>query len=60
MSSKLLEKTETVHTMEVEREKPGILPAAVVFTPPTMKYKLEERATVAKLLFKLLGNLDED
>jgi hypothetical protein len=55
-----LRSLETAHTIEVEREKPCVLPTAGVFTLPTMKYKLEERAIVAKLLFKLLGDLDED
>jgi hypothetical protein len=37
----------------------GIRPSKVLI-PPTIKYELEERATVAKLLFMPLDNLNED
>lgn len=37
----------------------GIRPSNVL-TPPTIKYEIEERATVAKLLFMPLDNLNED
>ncbi|PVH71727.1 hypothetical protein DL98DRAFT_367011, partial [Cadophora sp. DSE1049] len=52
----LLDKTidefhETVHVTEVERQMLGILPAEVL-TPSNIEYELEERATVARLLFQ--------
>jgi hypothetical protein len=42
---------ETVHVDEVDRQIRGILPDIEVLTPSTIEYELEERATVAKLLF---------
>jgi hypothetical protein len=52
----LLEQTidkfhETVHITEVDRQIQGILPAPDVLAPSAIEYKLEEQATVAKLLF---------
>jgi hypothetical protein len=63
--NELLEKSieefhETVHTLEVDRQMRGILPAPGVLIPSTIKYELEERATVAELLFQPLDDLDED
>jgi hypothetical protein len=59
-----LEKTikefhKTVHTTEVDQQLRGIR-LAHILTPPTIEYKLEERAMVAKLLFKPLDRLTED
>ncbi|KAH6704086.1 hypothetical protein BKA61DRAFT_416761, partial [Leptodontidium sp. MPI-SDFR-AT-0119] len=51
---------ETVHVDEVDRQMRGILPDTEVLTPSTIEYELEERATVAKLLFQPLDELDED
>jgi hypothetical protein len=56
LSRKLLDKTidkfhETVHLAEVERQMRGILPSLEVLNPSTIKFELEERATVARLLF---------
>lgn len=61
----LLEKTidefhETVHITEVDQQMRGILPAPDVLTPAAIEYELEERATVARLLFQPLDDLDED
>jgi hypothetical protein len=65
LSSELLEKTidefhESVHTIEVERQLRGIRLASDVLTPSTIEYELEERAVVARLLFKPTEDLDED
>lgn len=65
LSDALLEKTidefhEAVHVAEVHRQMQGILPATEVLTPSTIEYELEERATVARLLFQPLNDLDED
>jgi len=65
LKSELLEKTidefhENVHTFIVEQQMKGILPASDVLTPSTIDYELEERATIAKLLFEPLDDLDED
>ena len=62
LSRKLLDKTiddfhETVHSAEVERQKRGILPSAEVLNPSTIQYELEERATVARLLFQSMGSM---
>ena len=43
---------ETVHSDEVERQMQGILPSHEVLNLSTIKYELEERATVARLLFQ--------
>jgi hypothetical protein len=56
LGRKLLDKTidkfhETVHSDEVERQMQGILPSNEVLNPSTIKYELEERAIVARLLF---------
>ncbi|PVH68439.1 hypothetical protein DL98DRAFT_217496 [Cadophora sp. DSE1049] len=51
---------ETVHVDEVDRQMRGILPDNEVLTPSTIEYELEERATVAKLLFQPLDELHED
>ncbi|PVH72149.1 hypothetical protein DL98DRAFT_520635, partial [Cadophora sp. DSE1049] len=51
---------ETVHIDEVDRQMRGIFPDNEVLTPSTIEYKLEERATVAKLLFQPLDELHED
>jgi hypothetical protein len=65
LSRKLLDKTidqfhETVHSAEVERQMRGILPSAEVLNPSTIKYELEERATVARLLFQRLDDMGPD
>jgi hypothetical protein len=65
LSHALLEKTiedfhETVHVGEVDRQMRGILPATEVLTPSTIEYELEERATVARLLFQPLDDLGDD
>jgi hypothetical protein len=57
LSRELLDKTidefhETVHSAEVERQMQGILPSSEVLNPTTIKYELEERATIARLLFQ--------
>jgi hypothetical protein len=57
LGRKLLDKTidefhETVHSAEVERQMQGILPSHEALNPSTIKYELEERATVARLLFQ--------
>ena len=57
LGRKLLDKTinkfhETVHSDEVERQMQGILPSHEVLNLSTIKYELEERATVARLLFQ--------
>ncbi|KFZ13522.1 hypothetical protein V501_03678 [Pseudogymnoascus sp. VKM F-4519 (FW-2642)] len=49
----------SVHTDEVNQQMQGIRPSDIL-TPPTIKYELEERAAVAKLLFMPLDNLSED
>ena len=64
LTNESLEKTieefhQTVHTIEVDQQLQGIRPADVL-TPPTIKYELEERAAVAKLLFEPLDGLTED
>jgi hypothetical protein len=64
LSEALLEKTikefhKTVHTTEVDLQLQGIRPADIL-TPPAFKYELEERATVARLLFEPLNGLTED
>ena len=63
LSRKLLDKTidkfhKTVHSAEVECQMQGIIPSSEVLNPPTIKYKLEERATVARLLFQPIDNID--
>jgi hypothetical protein len=65
LRTELLDKTidefhETVHILEVDRQMRGILPAPGVLIPSTIKYELEERAAVARLLFQPLDDLDED
>lgn len=64
LRSELLEQTidhfhEEVHTFIVEQMR-GVVLAPDALTPLTIEYKLEERATVAKLLFELFDDLDED
>jgi CRISPR/Cas system-associated endonuclease/helicase Cas3 len=64
LSKDWLEKTieefyKTVHTIEVDQQLQGIRPADLL-SPPSIEYELEERATVAKLLFKPLDGLPED
>ncbi|TVY83408.1 hypothetical protein LSUE1_G002969 [Lachnellula suecica] len=64
-SHALLEKTinkfhETVHITEVDRQMQGILPAPDVLILSTIEYELEERVTIARLLFQPRDNLDED
>ncbi|PVH68523.1 hypothetical protein DL98DRAFT_522703 [Cadophora sp. DSE1049] len=51
---------ETVHVDEVDRQMRGILPEKELLTPSAIEYELEERATVAKLLFQPLDELHED
>jgi hypothetical protein len=48
---------ESVHTEEVNRHLQGILPAPEVLNPPAFAYELEERATVARLLFQPLDEI---
>jgi len=65
LQTKLLEKSindfyETVHVDEVDRQMQGILPRNEVLTPSGIEYQLEERATVARLLFQPIDDLDED
>ena len=49
----------TVHTMEVDQQLQGIHPTDILI-PPSLKYELEERAIVARLLFKPLNSLTKD
>lgn len=49
---------ETVHTEEVDRQMQGILPSPDVLNPSTIEYELEARATVARLLFQPLDDLN--
>ena len=49
----------TVRTTEVDQQLQGIRPADIL-TPPTIKYELEERATVSNLLFEPLDGLTEN
>ncbi|EDN93036.1 predicted protein [Sclerotinia sclerotiorum 1980 UF-70] len=63
-SKQLLAKTikefhKTVHTIEVDRQLQGILPADIL-TPSTIEYELEEQATIARLLFEPHTSLTED
>ncbi|KAH6696517.1 hypothetical protein BKA61DRAFT_498021, partial [Leptodontidium sp. MPI-SDFR-AT-0119] len=51
---------EIIHVDEVDRQMRGILPNIKVLTLSTIKYELEERATVAKLLFQPLDKLYKD
>ncbi|CAG8972321.1 hypothetical protein HYALB_00001724 [Hymenoscyphus albidus] len=51
---------ETIHFEEVDRQIQGILPDAEVLNPSTIEYQLEERATVARLLFQPFDNLNVD
>jgi Protein of unknown function (DUF3435) len=51
---------ETVHTEEVDRQMRGIFPSPVDLNPSTIEYELEERATVARLLFQPLDDLKLD
>jgi hypothetical protein len=58
LNKEWLEKTieefhKTVYTIEVDQQLQGIRPADIL-TPPSIEYELEERATVAKLLFSCL------
>jgi hypothetical protein len=64
LNNKWLEKTieafhKIVHTIEVDQQLQGIRPANIL-TPPTIKYELEERATVARLLFESFNGQTED
>jgi hypothetical protein len=64
LSKDWLEKTiaefhKTVHTMEVDQQLQGIRPTDILI-PPSLEYELQERATVARLLFKPLDGLTED
>jgi hypothetical protein len=49
----------TVNTEDVNKQLKGILPSAKVLTPSTIKYELEERATVARLFFECHDDLKE-
>jgi hypothetical protein len=51
---------ETVHTKEVDRQMQGINPSPADLNPCTIEYELEERATVARLLFQPLDDLKLD
>jgi flagellar basal body rod protein FlgG len=62
LGRKLLDKTidkfhETVHSDEVERQMQGILLSHGVLNLSTIKYELEERATVAWLLFQPFNDM---
>ena len=62
LGRKLLDETidkfhETVHSDEVERQMRGILPSNEVLNPSTIKYELDERATVARLLFQPFNDM---
>lgn len=47
------------YTIEVDQQLQGIRPADLL-SPPSIEDELEERATVAKLLFKPLDGLTKD
>ena len=49
----------TINTEDVNKQLKGILPSTEVLTPSTIQYELEERATVAKLLFECHDDLKE-
>ena len=49
----------TINIEDVNKQLQGILPSTEVLTPSTIKYELEERATVAKLFFKCHDDLKE-
>jgi hypothetical protein len=49
----------TIYTEDVNKQLQGILPSTEVLTPSTIKYELEERATVAKLFFECHDDLKE-
>jgi Protein of unknown function (DUF3435) len=49
----------TINTEDVDKQLQGILPSTKVLTPSTIKYELEERATVAKLFFECHDDLKE-
>jgi hypothetical protein len=51
---------ETVHTEEVDRQIQGIVPSPANLNSLTIEYELEERATVARLLFQPLDDLKLD
>lgn len=51
---------ETVHAKEVDRQMRGIVPSPADLNPSTIEYELEERATVARLLFQPLDDLKLD
>jgi flagellar basal body rod protein FlgG len=62
LGRKLLDKTidkfhETVYLDKVERQMRGILLSNEVLNPSTIKYELEERATVARLLFQPFNDM---
>jgi hypothetical protein len=65
LRNRLLEKAidefhEAVHFDEVDRQMRGVLPDTEILTPSIIKYELEERAIVARLLFLPLDDLNED
>ena len=49
----------TINMEDVNKQLQGILPSTEVLTPSTIKYELEERATVAKLFLKRHNGLKE-
>ncbi len=49
----------TAYTKEVNKQLQGILPSTELLAPPTIKYELKERATVAKLLLECRDDLNE-
>ena len=51
---------ETVHTEEVNRQLQSILPAPEVLNQPAFAWALEDRATVAQLLFQPLDDVKLD
>jgi hypothetical protein len=49
----------TVYTEEVNKQLQGILLSTELLALPTIRYKLKEQATVAKLLLKCCNNLSK-
>jgi hypothetical protein len=49
----------TVYTKEVNKQLQGILLSTELLAPPTIKYKLKEQATVAKLFLEYCNDLNK-
>jgi hypothetical protein len=49
----------TINTEDVNKQLQGILPSTEVLTPSTIKYELEEQATVARLFLECHDDLKE-